>query len=432
MTDLALRRLGASFIVVVLFLATAAFGLPQGDPGTETPAVTLDVLVSELLANNPELQASRRRWEAMQKRPGQESALPDPTIRFGWSGAGAPYPGAGLGTEPMANIGIEIGQMFPFPGKRRLRGAVAGQEARAESFTFRGTELNLVSRLKSAFYELQFVYDALDVITRNRSLLERLGKVAEARYSVGEATQQDLIKSQVEISLIEARVVDFERRKQSLAAEINSLLNRDPGAPLGKPQPVGDLPALPPLESLQKEAAEASPVLRAGKAAVDGRQLAVALARREYYPDFEVMGGYFNQGSMKDTWEFRVQMNIPIYFAHKQRLGLEEAGAKLSEAQKSYRSQEQLLGYRIKDQHLAAQAARRLMDLYSKLVVPQATLGLESSLATYGTGKTDFLTVLANFTTILDNEMSYYESRAQYLRALAALEELAGRDATGS
>jgi outer membrane protein TolC len=134
---------------------------------------------------------------------------------------------------------------------------------------------------------------------------------------------------------------------------------------------------------------------------------------------------------MKDMWEFRVQMNIPVFFARKQRQGVEEAGARLSEAQKTYRSQEQMLAFRIKDQHVAAETSRQLMDLYSKLIVPQAKLALESSLSSYGTGKVDFLSVLSNFTTILENEMNYYENRTQYMRALVALQELVGEQVTG-
>jgi outer membrane protein, heavy metal efflux system len=393
--------------------------------------VSLESLLRQMLAANPELQAARKRWEAMQKRPGQDSALPDPTLKLGWASAGAPYPGAGLGSEPGANVGFEIAQMLPFPGKRALRGSMANQEARAESFMFEGTELNLVSRLKSAFYELQFDYDAIDVLTRNKILLERLAKVAENRYSVGQATQQDLIKSQVEISLIETRMLEFERSKRSMVAEINSLLNRDVGDTMGRPEPPGEIPALPPIESLRKTAMESSPVLRAQRAKIDTRQLGLDLARREYYPDFEVMGGYFNQGSMKDMWEVRVQMNIPIYFARKQRLGVEEAGVRLSEAQRSYRSGEQMISYRVKDQYLAAENSRRLMDLYSKLIIPQASLALESSLVSYGTGSVDFLSVLSNFSTILENELKYCESRTRLQQAMAVLDELVGEKASG-
>jgi outer membrane protein, heavy metal efflux system len=398
----------------------------EADAGSKY--ISLDSLVAQMLSNNPDLQAARKRWEAAQKRPAQEHALPDPTLRLGWAGAGAPYPGAGLGTESAANIGIEISQLFPFPGKRALKGSIANQAARAESFSFQGTERNLVSRLKASFYELQFIYGALDILTRDKILLERLAKVVENRYSVGEATQQDLIKSQVEISVLEIRKLEFERRKQSAGAEINSLLNREMDVPLGRPQPPGDIPALPSFESMQSSAMVASPALRAQRATIDGRRLSLDLSRREYYPDFEVMGGYFNMGSMKDMYEFRVQMNIPIFFGHKQRLGVEEAGVRLGESQKEYRAQERMLSLRIKDQHLTAENSRRLMDLYSKLIIPQASLALESSLASYGTGKVDFLSVLSNFSTILENEINYCENRTRYLQALANLQELAGQE----
>jgi outer membrane protein, heavy metal efflux system len=401
------------------------------DARLDSGFVSLESLLRQMLAANPELQAARKRWEALQKRPGQDSALPDPTVKMGWTSAGAPYPGAGLGSEPGANLGFEITQIFPFPGKRGLRGSMAYQEARAESFMFEGTELNLVFQLKSAFYKLQYAYDAIDVLARNKTLLEQLAKVAENRYSVGQAKQQDLIKSQLEVSLIETRRLEFERIKHSMIAEINSLLNRNVDDPLDRPEPPGEIPALPPLESIQKSALEASPVLRAQRATIDGRQLGLDLARREYYPDFEVIGGYFNQGSMKDMWEVRVQMNVPIFFARKQRLGVEEAGARLGEAQRSYRSGEQMIRYRIKDQYLAAENSRRLMDLYSKLIIPQASLALESSLAGYGAGGVDFLSVLSNFSAILENEMKYYESRTQLQQAMAILCEITGEKAGG-
>jgi outer membrane protein TolC len=394
-------------------------------PGTGM--VSLDSLLQQMLVSNPELQAARLRWEAMQKRPGQESALPDPTIRLGWASAGAPFPGAGLGTETTANLGVEVSQMFPFPGKRGLKGAMAYQEARAESFMFRGTELNLVSRLKSAFYELQYLYDVLDVLARDRNLLGQLSKVAENRYSVGEATQQDLIKSQIEISLLETRTIDLERRKQSAIAEINSLLNRKIGAGLAHPEPApANIPPLPAFDDLERRAMESSPKLRAQSANVDRRQLEVDLSKREYYPDFEVMGGYFNMGSMKDMYEFRVQINVPIFFARKQRLGVEEAAVRLSESRRTYRSNEETLSYQLKDQYLAAENSRKLMNLYSKLILPQASLALESSLNSYTTGKVDFLSVLSNFSTILENEMKYYETRAQLLKAISGLSELTG------
>ncbi len=74
--------------------------------------------------------------------------------------------------------------------------------------------------------------------------------------------------------------------------------------------------------AMQKRPGQES-ALRAQQATVDSRRLGLDLSRREYYPDFEVMGGYFNQGSMKDMGEIRVQM--------KSRTQLLQAMATLSE-----------------------------------------------------------------------------------------------------
>jgi hypothetical protein len=61
--------------------------------------VTLNSLVDELRATNPELQAVRKRYEAALTRPYQDSALLDPCVTAGWSSNGNPVPGAGLGVK---------------------------------------------------------------------------------------------------------------------------------------------------------------------------------------------------------------------------------------------------------------------------------------------------------------------------------------------
>jgi outer membrane protein TolC len=236
--------------------------------------------------------------------------------------------------------------------------------------------------------------------------------------------QQDLIKSQVEILILENRLILFDQRRASVTAEIVALLARQAGSELGRPESAQKVPDLPPLESLQARAAQASPMLRAQQSVIDSKQFGVQMARKEYYPDFDVMAGYYNQGRLKDMWEVKVQFNVPIYFWRKQRYGLEESTLRLVEAQRTYRSTEQMLAFRIRDRFQVADASRKLMELYAKRIVPQSQFALESSLASYETGSVDFLTVLSNFNTILEYQVSYYEQRAEYLKALSNLEEL--------
>ena len=190
-------------IAGLMSLSPKAFEAQTTDDSKDNSVVTLGSLVDELLARNPELQAVRKRYEAALTRPYQDSALPDPRITAGWNSNGNPLPGTGLGVEPTSNIGMQIAQELPYPGKRTLKGGMARKEADSEGQMFRARELGLVAQLKGAFYELRFIYEAIDIHHRNQSVMQRLAKVAEARYSVGKAMQQDLIKSQVEISILE-------------------------------------------------------------------------------------------------------------------------------------------------------------------------------------------------------------------------------------
>ena len=88
---------------------------------------SLDELLAEALRANPEIVAAQKRYEASKQRPAQVSSLPDPMISPGYNASGRPWPGAGLGSEPVANVGVMVSQEFPFPGKRKLAGDMAAK-----------------------------------------------------------------------------------------------------------------------------------------------------------------------------------------------------------------------------------------------------------------------------------------------------------------
>jgi len=84
-------------------------------PSAPQGRVAISALAAEALRSNPEILAAQKRYEAARQRPSQVSSLPDPMISPGWNSSGAPWPGAGLGMEPVANVGVMITQEIPFP-----------------------------------------------------------------------------------------------------------------------------------------------------------------------------------------------------------------------------------------------------------------------------------------------------------------------------
>lgn len=390
----------------------------------------LDELVSEALKNNPEILAAQKRYEASRQRPTQESTLPEPMFSVGYQSVGTPRPIAGIGRDVMANAGVMLSQEFPFPGKLKLRGSMAYKEAEAEFQQYESVQLSVVSRLKQAYYRLCYTYAAGDVLARNRDLMTKLLRVTEARYSVGKAAQQDVFKAQTQISIIETRLVKLEQERSSREAEINSLLNRRAGAPLPRPEDVKFRTFTLSLNDLYASVRENSPMLRRDQKMIERTELAANMARKEYYPDYTLTAGYFNQGSMAPMYMVRADFKLPVYFWRKQRAGVAEQVSNVSQARRDYEATDQRLRFRVKDDFLMAQASSKLVNLYSQTVVPQASLALESSLSTYETGVVDFLSVLTNFGTVLEYEMNYYEELANYYMALSRLEEMTAQKLT--
>jgi outer membrane protein TolC len=254
--------------------------------------------------------------------------------------------------------------------------------------------------------------------------------VTEARYSVGRAAQQDVFKAQTQVSILETRLVKLEQERESSEAEINSILNRRPSTPVRRPEDVKPKELTATLEQLYDVAVQNSPMLRRDQRMIERSELAVNSARKEYYPDVTLSGGYFNQGHMAPMYQFQASFKVPIYFWRKQRAGVNQQFSMLSEARRTYEATDQSLHYRIKDDYTMAQASSRLMKLYTQTVVPQGNSALESSLSTYETGTVDFLSVLTNFTTVLDYEMNYYDEALNYQLALSRLEEMTGQALT--
>ena len=389
-------------------------------------AQSLPALVREALQNNREILAAQKRYEAARQRPGIESSLPDPTVSLGYTSNGEPWPVAGLGTAVTSNVGVMVSQEMPFPGKLKLRGEIASKEAEAEFQQYLSVRLSVAARLKAAYHELHHAYVSIDSIQRSQALLREFIRVAEARYAVGRAAQQDVFRADTQYSILEAQALRMQEERTAKEAEILSLVNRPPGGSIHIPEdlPPGELKAS--LQDLYAHARTEAPALRREQKLIERSELATNLARKGYDPDYTISGGYFNQGGMAPMYQFRVDFKLPAYFWRKQRPAVAEQVNALSEARHNYEASSQLLNARIKEAYVTAQTAGRLMDLYSKSVIPEAKLALESSMASYETGALDALSVLTNLMTVVDYELNYHEEMMRSFLALDQLEEMTG------
>lgn len=402
--------------------SSSSAGPPGGEPTQAQGSVhELREFIDELTQNNPAIHAARYRYAAASQRPVQASTLPDPKLSFVDFGVGHPFSGF---KSNFAYLGLGVSQEIPFPGKLSLAGQEASKEAASGQETYRTVVLETTARLKFAYYEWSYVWKTGEILDKNRTLLERFEQIARARYAVGQGIQQDVLKAQVELLGLAQQREQLGQRRGSIEAQINALLNRAPGMPLGRPAELKQSPFSVEFDSLLSLTEANSPRLQAAQFLVDSRAVGVDRAKKDYRPDFNIGFQWQHTGSFPDYYMATAEVELPIYFQRKQRHEVEEAVARLQESRQDHQATRQELLFTAKDHYLVARTSERVLALFETRIIPQAVLALESASASYEVGKVDFLTLTDNLMTLLNFELQYYEELAKHEQALAQLEGL--------
>ncbi|MFP5227549.1 MAG: TolC family protein [Acidobacteriota bacterium] len=390
--------------------------------------VTLQQLVEVALARNPAIKSAAERFQAQQTRAPQARSLPDPMISGGWMGNITPF--SVQQGDPSSYRGLTVSQDLPFPGKLGLRGKIADRQAEAGRWEYEQARRQVVAEVKTAYYAYFYDINAIEITEKNKDLLQKLESIAEARYRVGKGIQQDVLRAQVEVARIDQKLIVLRQEEHTAQARLNTLLYRDPESPLPTPAPVHPANFHYALQDLYAMAHQNDPGLERDRRMIEGSQDSIRLAQKAYAPDFNVAYTYEQRPDMPDMHGVMVGINIPVFFRSKQREGVIEASHDLNASRREFDDRLTAVDFEIKQQYLAATASRDLMSLYSKAIVPQSSLALESSMASYEVGKVDFLSMLDNFVYVLDYEVNYYQELSNFETALARMEPLVNTDLT--
>ncbi len=388
------------------------------------PQLLLDHVIAEALEHNPEIAAMARNFDAMTARVPQAKAWPEPMLEVGSMGSIVPFDVQN--GDPSSGRIVTVTQEIMWPGKLALMGKMAGSEAEAEWWAFEQSRRMVVADVKAVYFDLAYLAKAIETVTKNRLLMERVTKIAEARYAVGKGMQQDLLKAQLEVTRMTEMLTMLEQRQASVAARLNVLMYRDPDSPLGAPADIVRRPIDFTLDLLN-EMAQASPILRQQRSRIDREQFALRLAEKQFYPDMSVAYTYVNRPGMPEMHGVMFGVKLPLYFWQRQRPAVAEASSAMAAERKRLESAQALLFFKIKDAYLMALTSEKLADLYATATIPQATLTLESGIAAYETGGIDFLMLLDDLKTLFTYELGYYEQLANLEKAIAMIEPLVGR-----
>lgn len=385
-------------------------------------------------AHNPALRAAFYAWRAAYQRITQERSYQNPMVNY--------MPDTGnLGETragPQTN-GVGFSQAIPFPGKLTLKGKVAGEQAQATLQKLYAATQELRRQVWNDYADFYLADRSLEVNAATTRLLRQFESIAQAKFRVGTAPEQDVIQAQEELSRMAVQRIDFEAQRQSARGALNALLERPPWAPIGSPEELHARRLSLPLAQLVAEADGSRPELKAQEHLVRGSKDSLALAKMGYLPDLKIGGQYIGIGSSgvrgfvhdgHDIWAATIGLSIPIWI-DRVKAHVDEARAQVMARQFQRRDLTDMVNDQVQRAYHRLMAAARNERIYRTTLLPQSQERIASARAGYQTGIVDFLTLIDSLRSFEEVRLVRYKSIAQYQRDAADLERAVGRTIPG-
>lgn len=375
-------------------------GPPASQDNTTALPLTLERAIDMALAANPSLRLTTRSVGIADGAVRQAGARPNPELSF-----------LSEGTDRNTRTETtQINQVIELGGKRAARIAVAEQERNIARDDVSARRAELRADVIGAYMEALTAQERVTLAQASLNLAHRSTEVTGRRVQAGKISPVEQTRSSIaeasarlEAAQADADLELAERRLAALWASPEPI-----GQPLQAPNAMFDkLPAWPELAARL----EASPQLRRAQSAVVGRDAQVALERAQRIPDVTVTVGAQRERELGRT-QGVIGLSIPLPLFKRNEGNTLSALRRADQARDDLDAERLRLTQALADAWQRAQVASTQVATLRDQILPAAQGAYDAAALGFELGK-------FSFTDVLDAQRTLFQTKTQYLRALA-------------
>ncbi len=409
----------------IRFVPATIAALCLAIPAAAQTPLSLDESVTiALQANDPSVALYEERARALEDRAVADSQLPDPVFTARMQSI--PLSSFDLNREGMTQLALGARQAFPKGKTRSLTRKKRLSEAQAERRRKILTERQIALQTRTAWLELYYWQGARKITEQSQAQISDLGGIAEAVFATGRSAAQNVLRIDLETSLLGARLVEIDRKADVARADLIRLIGiANAARPL--PDAFPKLPPFPDTKTMQAGLVR-HPSVQVFDAKIDARNRDVDIAGEQYKPGFSVEGAYGIRDSRSDFGSIGVALSVPLFTANRQDRRL--SAAKRLKASTRLGRDAQLLELNRELGRQYAQWARlgERIALYETDVLKRAKDTAEAALIGYENETADFAELVRAELAVLDTELTLLRLRVDREKAHAALLYLNGEN----
>jgi len=408
----------------------------------QVKAQSIDSLVNEAVANNPQLKSLQYKIDASEFRSESINTLPPPNLSVEFSQV--PINEIDIFNQSISNS-IALSQMFPLGGKPSAMAEVENINTLVEGNNFDAYKVNLIAQVKMSYFSLWLGDRKIEIQKKNISLLTDLAKALEVSFYTNKISQADILTVQSEIASNETQLLILEKQREVEVYKLNKFLGRDLSSKdvFAITNFKVDTLALN-QEQLETLLSNSNPSLTKMNSMIEMNKAMITANNKELIPDLMVQGMLMRMPRgmiltsqsdlhMPDTETeimYSLMFSITLPFAPwsigKINSKEEELAAGISSIEEGKNDMKREMTAQLKSALVKYKTAKELTELYDKKVIPLYTNATESQTSAYQNGKTGITTIIDSYRMLLMQKMNYYMSKADVQMSLAEIEMMVG------
>jgi len=409
-------------------LEQAKINLNQKTPFNLPTAAPLSEFVRVALLNNQALKAAFLEWKSALYEVTSAYSLPQPQFTY-----------SNYIEEVETRVGPQkqafgVMQKIPFLGKLSTKGEIAKAKALALKENYNTQKLQLIQKVKEQYYEYAYLSEAIKITDENEKLLSYFEKVIQAKYKTGEAQNQALLKTQVELGKLADKLISLRDFKKPLKARLNALLSLPSDNEISFPQKVEySLELDLDKEKFLEKCLAQNPELKNLEYNILALEKKVKMAQLNFFPDLstgltyiETANGPLNvSDNGKDPLILMFQFTLPLWLndlSAQLNQSREQLAAKKSlfiDKRNQLEADVEFILYNIKDN-------QRKVKLYQDALIPKSEQALKAAETSYKSGEVDFLNLIDSQRMLLNFKLDYFRARTDSAQNIAKLESILG------
>jgi outer membrane protein TolC len=416
---------------LVLYSVTIVltFGASGYASAADRSVLTLAEAERLALEQDPVTQSFQARAMGFAEQAIADGQLPDPQLKLGI--VNLPVDSFSRSRDDMTMLEFGLQQRFP-PGRtlhyRRERGEALSDAERMRSEARR---LELKREVRLRYLDVYYRDQALKLLRENQTVFERLVEITERQYAAGRDNQQDILRAQLELTLIEDRILEILRAREAEFAELGRYISaRHVGRPL-----VDAFPELPKLHSMPEiEATLAQhPLLLMEDAGITAADKQVAEAEQLYMPGFMLdvsygarSGRMVDGDARSDMLTAMLSVELPIFTNKRQDRRLAAAQLQRQSAQYARTDRWRGLDSTMRREYVNWRRLADRIELYEQRALVDARMNAEVTLKAYQNDVTDFSTLIRAQLSEIETQLDLLRLQVEQAQVQARLLYLQG------